>query len=293
MSRASWRLAIGLIGLMASAQAAAQSTYGADAVAYANTFPPDVHGGEGQTLAEWAVESGPIDVGIPALFTQWAEARASANAETGELKSESFGAVSLWESCDPCSASTPWANSRARLWDTVTIPPTVYPNGTVVQVDVVAMLSGDVTLHGSPSGGSGWGFEAAFGPTLGTASDNLFALDVYSGGLLPPHVLPVGPVAWIERVEVTVGETYHIWGALNANLGDSGFYGYGLGHYENWVDFYQSASINLQYAPGYEDVTFVSAAGAQVLPLPEPRSHALLPAAAALIFLAARRERRG
>lgn len=293
MNRASWKLAIGLVGLMASARATAEVSHGADVVAYVNLFPPEVHGGEGQTLAEWAVESGPIHVGSPTLFTQWAEARASANAETRQLKAESFGAVTLWELCDPCSASTPWGNSRARLWDTITIPPDPYPNGTVVQVDVVAMLSGNVTLHGSPSSGSEWRFEGNFGPSLGAASDNLFALDAHSGGLLPPHVHPVGPVAWIERVEVTVGETYYVWGALTANLGDSGFYGIGLGHYENWVDFYQSASINLQYAPGYEDVTVVSAAGAAVLPLPEPGSHALIPAGVVLIVLVARRKRRG
>lgn len=284
-------LAIGVVGTALSPQAAAEMISGADVVAYVNPFPPDVHGGEGQTLAEWGVENGPIDFGSPAYFTQWAEARASANAETGRLKADSFAAVTLWESCDPCSASTPFGFARARLWDTVTIPPGVYPNGAVVEVDVVTTLSGHVTLHGNPSDGSGWRLEAYFGPSFGMAPDNLFALDEYSGGLLPPYVHAVGPLAWIERVEVTVGETYRIWGELLAHLGGSGFYGVGLGHYENSVDFYDSASIRLQYAPGYEDVTFVSEAGAEVLPLPEPGIQATIVGGLVVIGLAKRSRR--
>lgn len=292
MRRGAWVLATFMVAAITSWQAAAESILGADVVAYANSFPPDIHGGEGQTSAEWAVETGPIDVGSPALFTQWAEARALANAQTRQLKAGSLGAVTLWETCDPCSASTPFGWSRARLWDTVTIPDDLYPNGTVVQVDVVAMLSGSVTLHGNPSAGSEWGFDAYFGPSLGAAPDNLFALESYSGGLLPPHVHAVGPVAWIQRVEVTVGETYHVWGELLAHVGEAGFYGIGLGHYENSVDFYQSASINLQHAPGYEDVTFVSAAGAEVLPLPEPGRYASIAGGVVLMALAARLRRR-
>lgn len=289
MKRAVWGLAFAAIGAATSAQAIAEMTYGADVVAYANVFPPDLHGGEGQRVAEWQVDTGPIDIGTPiTYFTQWAQARAYASSQAYQMKAEALGAVTLWEMCDPCSASTPFAWSRARYWDTVTIPAGRYPNGTVIQVDVVAKLSGNVTLHGTPSGGSEWRLNAYFGPSFGMAPDNLFALDAYSGGLLPTQVHAVGPMTWTERVNVAVGGTYRLWGELLAHVGDSGFYGYGLGHYENSIDFYQSASVGLRYAPGYEDVTFISAAGAEVMPVPEPERYALILAGLGLIWLAAK-----
>jgi hypothetical protein len=100
-------------------------------------------------------------------------------------------------------------------------------------------------------------------------------------------------VTTIQRITLEPEVEYCVWGELHAQVGDSGFYGYGLGLYENRIDTRNTASLRLHFAPGFEGREIVSAAGARVLPplsvppvpVPEPGTAILL--ALGLIGLAA------
>jgi hypothetical protein len=286
-----WTVVLAVVAGLAAAGASAEPVSGAEVWAYAGMLPPSGHGGEGQRDASWQIQDGPIDVGTPIVyFTQWAAAGAAASAQTETLRAWSMGAVTLWPMCDPCSASTPFAISGARWWDTRVFGGG--PPGEHVLIDVTVELHGQVTLHGTPSGGSEWLYTAYVGPSFGASSDNLFALSASSGGLLPPLVTEVGPMTWTQRIDIELGKPYRVYTTMLSHVGDSGFYGFGLGHYENSIDLGNTGTLHMRAVPGYEYVTMVSAAGAQLLPVPEPTSGLLMLLGLAGTLAAARSRRR-
>jgi hypothetical protein len=69
-------------------------------------------------------------------------------------------------------------------------------------------------------------------------------------------------------VDVEVGRTYYLFGYLEAAENGSGFYDFAPGVYTDVVDFYNTGSLGLGYAPGFEDLIIVSAAGATIAPAP-------------------------
>jgi hypothetical protein len=223
-------------------------------------------------------------------FAQLATARAEASASAYTLRAAASGSVELYPVCSPCSASTPsYASGKATLWDTISIQPhDGFAAGDVVKIRVGAGLSGDVFLTGSQNDGSEWWFNVYFGPSLGASTDNLFRLELYSGGLLPPHDAAVGPLAWRQTVDVEVGKSYKLWGQLYAHVGGSGFYGYPAGTYTNFVDFYGTGVTGVGYAPGFEGIEIVSAAGGPIAAVPEAASSLTMAIGlAALLGLAA------
>lgn len=86
----------------------------------------------------------------------------------------------------------------------------------------------------------------------------------------------IGPLSWRQVVDVTVGGTYFLQGRLLTHYGESGYYGYGLGLYEDHVDFFGTAAAGLGYAPGFERLLIVSSAGASIAPVPEPTAFLLM-----------------
>jgi hypothetical protein len=177
------------------------------------------------------------------------------------------GSVRLNPICDPCSAGTAFATANATALDSFQIQAgNGYANGDIVQVRVLAGLSGSVFLQGTPSGGNDWTFRVAFGSYPG--SNELFNLDLYSGNLPPPYEATVGPMQWDQVVDVQVGRTYYLFGYLQAGERGSGFYDFAPGVYTDMVDFYGTASQGLGYALGFEDLIIVSAAGATIAPAP-------------------------
>lgn len=201
-------------------------------------------------------------------YEQSADVAAEASAGTGILRASARGSVLLNPICTPCSAGTPFAKAEARFWDSVRIlAGNGHANGDIVQVRVLAGLSGSVFLQGTPSGGNAWTFDAYFGPSRGAAADNLFKVELYTV-LAPPYEATVGPMQWDQVVNVEVGRTYYLFGYLEAAENGSGFYGFAPGVYTDVVDFYGTGSLGLGYAPGYEDVVIVSAAGATIAPAP-------------------------
>jgi hypothetical protein len=227
-------------------------------------------------------------------FDQRAIGRAEASASAYTLRAAGFSGVMLKPLCSPCSASTPlFAIGEATIWDTIHIEPHGgFEAGDVVQIRVGASLAGDVFLTGTPSDGSGWDFNVYFGPSLGANGDNLFRLEQFSGGLLPPLDGTVGPLTWRDTIDVTVGQTYKLQGELYAQVGGSGFYGYPIATYTNFIDFYGTGGTRIGYAPGYEGILITSAAGAWIAPVPEVGTGpAMMAGLAALLGIAAVRQR--
>jgi hypothetical protein len=227
-------------------------------------------GGSDVAYVQHESDSGWVPV-FGGYFEQRAVARAEASASAHTLRAAGYGSVTLNPSCSPCSASTPsFARGEATLWDTIRIEPdNGFGVGDTVQIRVGAALAGDVFLTGTPSDGSEWDFNVYFGPSLGASADNLFRLERYSGGLLPPIDGAVGPLSWQQTVDVTVGQSYKLQGELLAAVGGSGFYQYPIATYTNFVDFYGTGGTQIGYAPGYEGIRIVSAAGAPIAAVPE------------------------
>lgn len=227
-------------------------------------------GGPGVGQAQESKSTGWVPVS-GGYYEQSADVAAEASASTGVLRAKAQGSVLLNPVCDPCSAGTAFSTAKARAWDRFQIQAgNGHMNGEVVQVRVLAGLSGGVFLQGTPSGGNDWTFEVYFGPSNGRAADNLFRVELYSGGLLPPYEATVGPLKWDQVVNVEVGKTYYLNGYLEAGQRGSGFYGFAPGVYTDVVDFYGTAAQGLGRAPGFEDVVIVSAAGAPIAPAPAP-----------------------
>ena len=258
---------ISLLGLSFATSAGAQPQFETTIVVRHGLGYSYQEGGGDVAYAQESKSSGWVPVS-GGYYEQSADVAAEAGASTGVLRASARGNVRLNPICTPCSAGTPFATAEARFWDSFRIlAGNGHANGDIVQVRVVAGLSGSVSLQGTPSGGNDWTFDAYFGPSAGAAADNLFKVELYTV-LAPPYEGTVGPMQWDQVVDVQVGGTYYLFGYLKAGELGSGFYGFAPGVYTDVVDFYGTGSLGLGYAPGYEDVVIVSAAGATIAPAP-------------------------
>ncbi len=258
---------ISLLGLSFATSAGAETQFESSIVLSHGVFYFNYQeGGPGIGNAQESVSTGWVPT-WGGYYDQSADVAAEASASSGILRASAPGSVRLNPICDPCSAGTAFATANATALDSFQIQAgNGHANGDIVQVRVLAGLSGSVFLQGTPSGGNDWTYRVSFGYYPG--SSELFNLDLYSGGLLPPYQATVGPTQWDQVVDVQVGRTYYLFGYLEAGGGGSGFYGFAPGVYTDVVDFYNTGSLGLGYAPGFEDLVIVSAAGAPIAPAP-------------------------
>jgi hypothetical protein len=258
---------ISLLGLSFATSAGAETQFESSIVLSHGVYYFNYQeGGPGIGNAQESVSTGWVPT-WGGYYDQSAEVAAEASASSGILRASARGSVRLNPICDPCSAGTAFATAKATALDSFLIQAgNGYANDDIVQVRVLAGLSGSVFLQGTPSGGNDWTFSVYFGSYPG--SNELFNLYLYSGNLPPPYQATVGPTQWDQVVDVQVGRTYYLSGYLQAGERGSGFYGFAPGVYTDVVDFYNTGSLGLGYAPGYEDVVIVSAAGASIAPAP-------------------------
>ena len=256
---------IAVLGLSLVSSVAAQSQFESTIVIRHWPAYSYQEGGLGVGEAQESKSTGWVPVS-GGYYEQSADVAAEASASAGVLRAKAQGSVLLNAICDPCSAGTPFSTAEAWVWDRFQIQAgNGHANGEVVQIRVLAGLSAAVFLQGTPSGGNDWTFRVYFGPSNGASADNLFRLERYSV-LTSPYEATIGPLTWDEVVNVEVGKTYYLNGYLEVGQRGSGFYGFDPGVYTDVVDFYGTASQGLGYAPGYEDVVIVSAAGAPIAP---------------------------
>lgn len=186
-----------------------------------------------------------------------------ADISTGEI-----GVAMLSHTNAPGPARTgPYSNIDVSMYDTYHIEPGGgFGTGDPVEIDFLASWIGHVLLEGSPSGGSFVRYLAQLylGGTL------LAELDSVDSGLYPYENFAVNRSAR-QRVAVHVGDTltFKYWISLDLNAsayaGNSG---------DNDLDFLDTGTGWIEYAPGYEDLNIWSDAGAAIVP--EPATLSLL-----------------
>ena len=201
---------ISLLGLSFATSAGAETQFESSIVLSHGVFYFNYQeGGPGIGNAQESVSTGWVPT-WGGYYDQSADVAAEASASSGILRASARGSVRLNPICDPCSAGTAFATANATALDSFQIQAgNGYANDDIVQVRVLAGLSGSVFLQGTPSGGNDWTFRVSFGYYPG--SSELFNLDLYSGGLLPPYQATVGPTQWDQVVDVQVGRTYYLY----------------------------------------------------------------------------------
>lgn len=142
--------------------------------------------------------------------------------------------------------------------------------GDPVQVRFLASLNGQVVLHGNPSGGSWLGYNAYISGATGTFAN--YAMPGASG--YPEQNFVVNQT-WNELLNVNIGDTLILYVSMSMDLNGSTHNP--NTNQTNYLDFYTTpATAGLGFAPGFENISIESLAGAPVAPVPVPGSLLLL-----------------
>jgi len=181
------------------------------------------------------------------------------------------------------SATSSFSNSRVAFHDYFTIGAgdSGLPTGAEVQIRFLASFDGDILLMGQPWSASQLSFRATLSG-VGHFSELFFT----TGGIHPPYDQSPSQVH-DELVTVHVDDILHLATYLYADLGSCS--NPTAGSIVSTVDAYSTGRSQVGYAPGYEDLSITSQMGADIVPVPEPASLALL--ALGLAGLISRRRR--
>jgi hypothetical protein len=193
----------------------------------------------------------------------------TADATQGQQEGSLFGGIEDFAAPSPRLSG--FAGFTLDQTDGFTIGPcTGLPSGAPVKVRVQVRASGNVSLGGSPSGGSIVSLAVVGVPGIG---GNWFSWN--TGGLNPPQDLDIDEY-WEVQADSTVDASFNLRALSIATLGSTAYEGNGT----NTLDF--AVIVRVSPGDGFEDCVITSEAGAPTTPLP-PKVPALPPLALGLL----------